>query len=738
MELKDFINHYQESITQNIVKNYPPLYQRNGHNRQNLDWTTLTRQPLGEQKNAVQGVVLALEKYQRSNVVGEMGTGKTYIAIAAAALNQTPRSLIICPPHLTDKWKREVEITVPKAQTVIINRIEDVNRLKKQQQPNRPLFVVLSNTMASLGYYWRNSAMWENRTESWKCPNCFYPVVNKDGIAVSDTELNKKKMICRNTDCGQPLWSADNKGNRRYPLAKYIKKRLKNFFDLLIVDEVHQFKQKNSARGTCAGILAEAIPQSITLTGTYMGGYSSSIFYMLRRFNRKIIENYGWNEETEWVKDYGFYQYITHGNDSELSNGRASSRKTSTKKTTKETPGLSPKALLYILPNTVFIKLEDLQIKLPEYQEVVTSCQLQGTPQPNDDLSQAAAYHTLERALKTVISKMYDRRASMMLSTYLQSTLAYPENCWKGETIYDPIDGELIVNLPPLNEVEMYPKEQKLIDIIKEEKQNNRKVLVLATHTQHRDITQRLENLIRTNRLHVMTLRDNNAKTRESRIQKALEKNPIDVLISHPGKIELGLDLLDFPTIIWYETSYSVYSMRQASRRSWRIGQTKPVKVIFMTYNQTIQNEALRLSAAKVQASLAVEGELPEDGLSSYSENENIFMSLAKNMMQNMNEENDNLVADSDEWDIQQVINQSLATENQYQGFFIDEFEQTEDDYAIEKIIQPVIIAPPVRTPEPETVPMDKFLAVNKKGERTQQMTFFHLLEEEREPQPCG
>ena len=732
MELKDFVNHYQESITENILKSYPPLYERNGHNRQNLNWQELQRQPLGEQKNAVQGVVLALQKYQRANVVGEMGTGKTYIAIAAAALNNTPRSLIICPPHLTEKWQREIEITVPKAQTAIINRIEDVNRLAKNHQKNRPLYVVLANTMASLGYYWKNSAVWDLRQESWKCPNCFDPVVNKDGIAISETELNKKKMNCR--DCLQPLWSADHKGNRRYPLAKYIKKRLKNFFNLLIVDEVHQFKQKNSARGTCAGILAEAIPQSITLTGTYMGGYSSSIFYMLRRFNRKIIESYGWNEETEWIKDYGFYQYISHYDEKNNRHGRTSSRKINGKKTSKEIPGLSPKALLYILPNTVFIKLEDLQIKLPEYKEVVTSCELMGEPQANDEMSQSAAYHKLENALKSVISRMYDRRAQMMLSTYLQSTLAYPENCWKGESIYDPIDGEMIVNLPPLSEIGKYPKEQKLIDIIKEEKQKNRKVLVLAMHTQNRDITQRLENLLKQSHLNVMTLRDNNAKTRESRIHKALEKNPIDVLISHPGKIELGLDLLDFPTIIWYETSYSVYSMRQASRRSWRIGQTQPVKVIFMTYAQTIQNEALRLSAAKVQASLAVEGELPEDGLSSYAQSENIFMSLAKNMMRNMEEETDTDDFYYTQKDLQEAINQSMQTQDRNQGFFIEELE----DIPYE---EPKPEPKPVL--EPETISMEKFLAVNKKGKQTQQMTFFHLLEEpvieiRPEPQHCG
>ena len=38
MELKDFINRYQSSITQNIIENYPPLYKRNDRNRMNLNW----------------------------------------------------------------------------------------------------------------------------------------------------------------------------------------------------------------------------------------------------------------------------------------------------------------------------------------------------------------------------------------------------------------------------------------------------------------------------------------------------------------------------------------------------------------------------------------------------------------------------------------------------------------------------------------------------------------------------
>jgi hypothetical protein len=38
------------------------------------------------------------------------------------------------------------------------------------------------------------------------------------------------------------------------------------------------------------------------------------------------------------------------------------------------------------------------------------------------------------------------------------------------------------------------------------------------------------------------------------------------------------LSKTDFPTIIFMQTAYNVYTVQQASRRSWRIGQTLDVK----------------------------------------------------------------------------------------------------------------------------------------------------------------
>ena len=84
------------------------------------------------------------------------------------------------------------------------------------------------------------------------------------------------------------------------------------------------------------------------------------------------------------------------------------------------------------------------------------------------------------------------------------------------------------------------------------------------------------------------------------------------------------------PPAIGIETDNSVYVMRQASRRLWRIRQTRPVKEVFMAYRNTLQADALKLAAKKLQSSLAFEGELQEDGLAAYGDDgDDLMMALA-------------------------------------------------------------------------------------------------------------
>ena len=144
-------------------------------------------------------------------------------------------------------------------------------------------------------------------------------------------------------------------------------------------------------------------------------------------------------------------------------------------------------------------------------------------------------------------------------------------------------------------------------------------------------------------------------------------KEGIDVLICHPRLVQTGLDLIDFPTICWDETDYSVYVVRQASRRSWRIGQTRPVKVVFMSYRNTLQADALKLVAKKMQSSLAVEGELPEDGLAAYGDDgDDMMMALARRIVSGDEE-------DTEAETMEEVFAQARNAESEAEELLVDD-----------------------------------------------------------------
>ena len=160
-------------------------------------------------------------------------------------------------------------------------------------------------------------------------------------------------------------------------------------------------------------------------------------------------------------------------------------------------------------------------------------------------------------------------------------------------------------------------------------------MLVYVTHTGTRDVTERMDDFLTRHGFRVAVMKaDAVAPDRREAWVADRVKQGVDVLICHPRLVQTGLDLVDFPTICWGETDYSVYTMRQASRRSWRIGQTRPVKVVFMSYRNSLQADALKLVARKLQSSLAVEGELPEDGLAAYGDDgDDIMMTLARKIV---------------------------------------------------------------------------------------------------------
>ncbi len=78
---------------------------------------------------------------------------------------------------------------------------------------------------------------------------------------------------------------------------------------------------------------------------------------------------------------------------------------------------------------------------------------------------------------------------------------------------------------------------------------------------------------------------------------------------------------------------YSLYTLRQSSRRSWRLGQEKPVRVIFLHYVESMQEQALALIAAKLRAASLIDGEVAE-GLAAMNATEDFTSQLMKSVME--------------------------------------------------------------------------------------------------------
>ena len=703
MDLAEFIDTYRDAIARRVVASYPPRYRPSEQGR---PLPRLLRAPLGAQADAIRGAALSLEAQRGTTVVGEMGTGKTFIAASAAYMAGFKRVLVLCPPHLTRKWKREVEETVPGARAVIVASITDLERLRTTTGDG-PLFAVMSRERAKLSYRWQPAVVerWatagkrlvrdEETGEPFRvpcCPDCHEQVVDKDGVPLTGRDLARRKRTCG--ECSAPLWQADRSGPKRYPLSDYVKHRLRGFFELLIGDEVHEFKARGSAQGIAAGVLADACGKSLSLSGTLMGGYSSTLFHLLYRFSPEIRGEFGRGEESRWIERYGFVEHTIGRDDPDSFEDGRTSRRKRYRKVVREQPGLAPAALFHLIGNSVFLRLADVAGGLPPYEERVLLSSMDTEPGGNG-LSQRSGYDELYGTLRAALADALSKGSRRLLATYLQTLLAYPDGCTQGETVFDPETEELLMQVPPLPEDRLYPKERALVDLVAAERLQGRRVLVYATHTGTRDITGRMEEFLSRHGFKVAVMKADAVppERREAWVAKRVEES-VDVLVCHPRLVQTGLDLVEFPTICWYETDYSVYTMRQASRRSWRIGQAEPVQVVFMAYRNTLQADALKLVAKKLQSSLAVEGELPEDGLAAYGDDgDDLLLALARKIV----------AGEEDDGSVESIFEQARQVAAEAEALLVDEGWHAPEPVVIEAEAEVVAVASNDREEAPAT-----------------------------------
>jgi superfamily II DNA or RNA helicase len=683
LSISDYLRTFSNEIGEQVVSRFPPLHRPGDPVSPYLE--RLKRQPFLGQELAIMGIVKAWEKQSSAMAIAECGTGKTLIALSSIYAHAEGRAftaIAMVPPQLVLKWARECFLTIPGVRVFLVDGVRNgagsnghsgVNevrfrngqvrreglkttlsdlRLAKTDRSARerwrrvcpgPAVFIVSRERAKLGYFWRHAYRVPRSGTFSGCvvnPDTGKPILTSDD-QLRAPEFNKAKhaeVVIPDPEAPEKsrrtffsaLWQADGKRIRRVAPIDFIGRYLKTFFDYVIADEMHELAN-DTAQGQALGTLASCAKHTLALTGTFSGGYADEAFNNLFRLHpRKMLAagfTYSQAGLRSFAEAYGVLEHITtiEPADNACSEARVT-------KQVKRRPGASPLLFGHFLMDTAaFLSLEDIAEALPAYEEDVLTVRM--------DPILEKAYRSLEEDIKQALED-YGKSQSL-LSVGMNALLLYPDRPFDmGDLtayIQDPESGQrekIVISRPEdLDRSFRYAKERRLIDEVRAELSQGRKCQIFAVYTQKRDVTQRLRELLEREGIRAEVLTTHIPPERREAWYEEKLKHGLQVCIAHPRLVMTGLDLLEMPTILFYETGYSTHVLRQASRRSWRIGQKKPVRVCYMSYANTAQERCLRLMGKKMLVSLALEGKLANHGLTAMEEDDDVLTALARELV---------------------------------------------------------------------------------------------------------
>ncbi len=672
----EYLREFAPELGTRIVETYPPV--QSPCDPCSPQIATLLRQPkAAAQALAITGLAKSLRTARSAMIIGECGSGKTYMALGAIHAHAAGRPytvLAMVPPHIVHKWAREVMQTVPRARVFII---EDLRNGGDPQKPHgivevkadgkhtkihglkatlpelrrmgrkgwaqicpQPAFFVMGKEKAKLGYFWRHAPVYRETLGGLEItnPETGGTIDMAGGGVVCQMDLKDAKIgewhtrPKGGTRVYSPLWQADGSKIRRTAPLDYIGRFMKGWWNYSIADELHQLAG-DTAQGNGLGVLYRCSRKLLALTGTLMGGYADDLFNILFRMGPAAMVSAGFSADgggrRDFQQQYGVLETVETVRPTDNACTRAPRR---TVRTVRK-PGASP--LLFgnfLMGSTAFINLEDISDALPPYEETLLTVKM--------DEPLEKAYRDTEQAIRRSLES--HRGNKSLMSVLLNTLLLYPDHPYGFGPIYgktfDPAIGRMVPFLvaepAELTLNHLYAKEARLIEDIRAELAQGRRCQVYATYTGERDVTARLEQVLREAGFRVAVLRSSvPTDKRELWYEKRLAEG-VEVVVCHPKLVETGLDLLSFPTLYFYETGYWLHTLRQASRRSWRIGQTEPVRVKFMAYERTMQETCIRLMGKKMLVALMMEGKMSGEGLGSLDADEDMMSAMARELVQ--------------------------------------------------------------------------------------------------------
>lgn len=585
-----------------------------------------------------------------------MGSGKSIIALGVMHLleqdNDGLRVLMMVPGITIPKWiKNEIKTTLPWAKVRTIQSWRDVIQYAQtaDKKPRGLEITLVGRDRSKLGFDPYICAVWKRvkgttYEYAWHCPDCFQPLphpkakkdkddeyaswdVLADGYSpldgkAKDVKWKKKSPHLRSCPhCEAILRRPANKAlgetkmrPRLHP-AQLMKKKLRGHFDLLVCDEVHQMRG-DSGQGEAYGQLVCCAKQVLNLTGTLTGGKAGDIFRLLERSDIKPLLEDGFEkgEIAAFVANYGVLQEIRKSDDDDAG---VFTDKRKERKQIREIPGLSPSMFVkFLLDRSVFIELGDLGLPLVEFKEEPVFIDL--------DPIHEAAYKEFHNRLHDVCGAAARAGNPGVFSKFLPAVLNYADR-----PVEMNIEFESVTVSAPELPIPYSAKERQLVEDVRQELSEDRGVIVFAHFTDSYATDTRLKQVLADHGIDSVILKP--SVSSEDRLEWLEEqaRRGTKVIISNMRLLEVGLDLLFWPTALFYQGSYDIYTVRQAARRSWRIGQHRECRVRYYVANNTQQRSQFENMLARRCHALLLEGRIDRSELSRYTKDDS-FTALAR------------------------------------------------------------------------------------------------------------
>lgn len=467
--------------------------------------------------------------------------------------------------------------------------------------------------------------------------------VHKDYITEYFENIGETPLRIMDTDIA--------KGARKYSPVEFIKRYLKGYFDIAIFDEVHELKGGTTGQGHAMHSLVRSSKKQIALTGTIAGGYASNLFYILFRLDPRRMRDKGFqfSDEIKFAEKYGKlerqYEYVDQSEDEKQFNASCKGRQ---KGTVKMKPGISPLIYMdFLLDRTTSLDLTDMSKYLPPLKEKVISVKSEG-----EEIEVLEHYKTVISSLKKA-SREKGMGGLGLLSNMLQFSLSYMDKPFNVSPILSPTLGCVVAkprSYEQYHDIKNYDsllsKEKKLVEIIKTEIKEGRNCFIYAEYTGSPEtcITARLKDIVENHcdlkgKVAILEASSPSASQREKWIQKKA-KEGIKVFITNPRCTATGLDFCftlsgvayNYPTIIFYQMGYSMFDVWQASRRHYRLNQTKECRTYYMAWEGTAQQAAISLIAEKQASTSAIQGKFSTEGLTAMANGVDTRMKLAQSL----------------------------------------------------------------------------------------------------------